>query len=165
MRRMMNGIIFEGPDGAGKSYTARETSRAVGFPVHHFGGPPKSNEEIWKRAEFIFQAKDLIFDRVPIISDQVYGPIIRKEESVFCSAHLTLIPFPVIYCRPSVETIMAVSLEEKEYKSKKQVQLVTERIRQIIEAYDRIMARIPHIKFDRDKQTCAELISLLEKKL
>lgn len=160
----MAGFIFEGPDGAGKTYTAREVSRAVGFPVHHTGGKPKNLDEIFERGLVQLTVIDHIFDRFSIISEQVYGPILRGE-SAFCSSHLTLIPHPVIYCRPSLETITAVTLEQKEHKPKEHVELVVRRLPKIIEAYDRIMDRIPHIKFDRDKQTCAELICLLEKKM
>lgn len=158
----MNGLIFEGPDGAGKSYTAREVSRAVGFPVHHFGGPPKSKDEVWDRAQFIFKAKNMIFDRVPIISDQVYGPILRNEESVFCLSHLTLIPFPVIYCRPSYDTLLSVKLETKDHKPKAHVDKVTKNLLKILRAYDDIMERIPHIKFNRDKESIEDLIKRLK---
>lgn len=158
----MNGLIFEGPDGAGKSYTAREVSRAVGLPIYHGGGPPKSDKELWERAENVFKAKGVIFDRVPIISDQIYGPILRNKESVFCITHLNLLPFPVIYCRPSIETIHNVFLETKEHKSRGHINQVVKKRIEIIEAYDRIMERIPHIKYNRDKESVESLIKRLK---
>lgn len=158
----MNGLIFEGPDGAGKTYTAREFSRVVGLPIHHGGGPPKSDKELWDRANILFNAKGVIFDRVPIISDQVYGPILRKKESVFCFSHLTLLPFPVIYCRPSLDTILAVKLETKEHKSQAQVDRVSRNITKIVKGYDKLMGRIPHIKYNRDKESIESLVKRLK---
>lgn len=161
----MPGFIFEGPDGAGKSFTAQEVSRAVGLPVHHFGGPPKSPEEILERVEFIHKADNLIFDRVPYISDQIYGPIIRGEDSVFQNKMYPLIKFPIIYCRPSTKTILSASLKAKPHKSQKHTDKVKSNIIEIIRAYDYLMGHLTHIKFNRDIQSCAELTSVLEKKI
>jgi len=161
----MPGFIFEGPDGAGKSFTALEVSRAVGLPIHHFGGPPESKKEIMGRVKFIHEADNLIFDRVPYISDQIYGPIIRRKNSVFQGLDFPEIGFPVIYCRPSLGTILSVKLETKPHKNKEHTDKVKERIVNIVSAYDEIMCKIPHITFNRDKQTCAELISVLEKQM
>lgn len=158
----MSGFIFEGPDGAGKSFTALEVSRAVGLPIHHSGGPPKSRQEMFNRVERLLTKDNIIFDRFPLISDHVYGPIIRNE-SLFSLHMLQRIKLPVIYCRPSLKTILDVSLETKPHKSQEQVDLVKSNILKIVSGYDTIMTKIPHITFNRDKQTCAELIYALEK--
>jgi len=162
----MSGFIFEGPDGAGKSFIALEFSRAVNLPIHHFGGPPKSTKEIYMRAKFIEQSVDIIFDRVPIISDQIYGPIIRGDSSVFTDEDFPrLSNYTIIYCRPSLETILSVSLEAKMHKSQKHTDKVKGNIINIVAAYDHIMRKIPHITFNRDKATCGELCLRLQKLL
>lgn len=158
----MTGFIFEGPDGSGKSSTALEVSKAVNFPVHHFGGPPESKKEILKRVEFIHTADNIIFDRVPYISDQIYGPIIRREDSIFQNKMYPLIKFPLIYCRPSIETILSVSLEPKLHKSQEHTDKVKDQIVQIIMAYDKIMEQLVHIHFNRDTQTVGELCERLK---
>jgi len=162
----MSAFIFEGPDGAGKSFTALEFSRAVGLPIHHFGGPPESTDEIYMRAKFIEQSVDTIFDRVPIISDRVYSPIIRGIFSVFSDNDLPrLKDFIIIYCRPSIKTILSVSLEAKAHKSQEHTDKVKKKIIDIINAYDLIMCKIPHLTFNRDKETCKELCLRLQKLL
>lgn len=158
----MTGFIFEGPDGSGKSFTALEVSRAVKIPIHHSGGPPKSQVEMILRVGKMLKMDNIIFDRFSIISEQVYGPILRGE-NIFEGDWLHKIPFPVIYCRPSRKTILETKLETKLHKTLELISKVEKDINLIIDAYDELMTHIKHIHFNRDKQTCAELISLLEK--
>lgn len=159
----MAGFIFEGPDGAGKSFTALEVSRVVNLPIHHFGGPPESDDEILERVKFIGEADNMIFDRIPWISDQIYGPLIRGTDSIFQNMKLPPMKFPIIYCRPSLKTILSVSLEAKAHKSQEHTDKVKQKILDIVRAYDIIMCKIPHITFNRDEQTCEELCLKLQK--
>lgn len=168
----MTVFIFEGPDGAGKTYTAEEFSSAVGLPIHHFGGPPESTEEIKQRAKFITKRDNIIFDRIPLISDIIYSKVVRKEESIFSIKDLDFLTdeddpkkYFVIYCRPSNQTILDVSLETKPHKSKEHLDSVKTNICSVISGYDLIMSEISHIHFNRDYQTCAELIYALEKQM
>lgn len=163
----MPGLIIEGPDGAGKSFTAEFLSSAVNIPIHHSGGPPKSTKEMFNRALAQTRMDNVILDRVAIISDMVYGPIIR-DKTLFTDNWLKLINFPIIYCRPSVETILKSKLETKPHKDAAHLAKVEENIIKIINQYDKVMQQallvydIPLLKFNRDTQTLEELLSCVE---
>lgn len=160
----MKGLIFEGPDGAGKTFTALEISRAVNLPLYHAGGPPKSPGELIERIETMQKLEGYVLDRFPIISDSVYAHVIRDESIVpLEDISYEHIPFPVIYCRPSAKTILESKLVTKPHKNQEHLSEVKRNIRKIINRYDFIMSKIPHIHFNRDEQTCADLILLLEK--
>lgn len=172
----MTVFIFEGPDGAGKSFTALEFSKAVNLPIHHFGGPPESDEEIIERTKFLTSKDNIIFDRIPPISDQIYGKIVRGKLSILTMDDLEFLTNPgedeednkdykLIYCRPSIQTITSVSLEAKPHKSQKHTDSCKDNIERIISEYDQIMSQIPHILFNRDYQTTEELCRSLKRML
>ncbi len=162
---MSSGLIFEGPDGSGKSYTAEYISSAVGLPIHHFGGPPQTQDEMEKRLEILLSIDNVIFDRIPYISEQIYGPIVRGKALIDLTDWEFKIPFPVIYCRPSKETILKTQLEVKPHKSKEHLDSVKENLEKIISSYDQLMDKIPHIKFNRDKYSLVGLYEVVIRKL
>ncbi len=158
----MTSIIFEGPDGAGKSYTAEYISINTKIPVYHAGGPPATPEEAVFRAGKMLQLENQIFDRFPIISEQIYGPLLRGSNP-FTIDDLKRLPHLVIYCRPSDETLKEVELITKSHKKTDHVQAVKSKYQQIIEKYDGLMEHVTHIKFNRDTHSCAELAGLLHR--
>lgn len=72
-------IIIDGPDATGKSYLAKAISRATNWPIQPSEGPEKAPGEILARCEKYLRLSDFtIFDRHPIISQSIYGPLARK---------------------------------------------------------------------------------------
>ena len=157
----MAGLILEGPDGAGKSFTALEISRAVDLPIHHAGAYPLTPGEMLRRIADQLTIEGKIIDRYSIISEYIYGPIIRNTQLV-SEYWLSQIHLPVIYCRPSTATILQMTLESKPHKKQEHVDLVKAHLLAIVSSYDAVMAKIEHIVFNRDKQSCEELCDTLK---
>lgn len=163
-------IICEGPDGAGKSYTADFIKSAVSLPIFPTKGPPKTPGEIIKRVKNILEMDNYIFDRFSLISEMVYGPTLRQVE-IFDPSWLNRLDpskYIVIYCRPPRDTIHSTLLRTKPHKSGDHVVSVNAKRDAIISEYDYIMSYIPHkITFNRVnislEKLCAELTSRLEK--
>lgn len=158
-------IIIEGPDGSGKSYTACSIERAVPLSIYPTQGPPKSAGEIVRRVIKFFGQDNLIFDRCPLISEMVYGPVIRGNHIFDKSWLIRFDPQKdiIVYCRPSTDTIIETKLVQKDHKPQDHVEEVIKKHHRIIERYDVIMSYIDGvIEFNRDNQTleelCAELI-------
>jgi hypothetical protein len=84
----MRHIIVEGPDGSGKGNLIRDLTNHLGLPVHprfvqSTGGPP---EDLWDRMmddiatpAFSDMHHTWIYDRHPLISEPIYGPIVRGK--------------------------------------------------------------------------------------
>lgn len=79
---MRRPIVVEGPDGAGKSTLCRDLAYVFGMEVFHTGGPLKDADEAVSRVQRMKEAGAVIFDRVPHISERVYGPL-RPDGKVF----------------------------------------------------------------------------------
>jgi len=162
-------IIFEGPDGSGKSFAAERCSLAANVFVHHSGGSPKNPIEFFNRIAEQLGEDEVIFDRFSIISELVYGKVLRDDCLLYPSYWTRLIKHPVVYFRPPIQVLLSTKLENKPHKSKKQVQEVINKYKQIVDQYDFLMKAIPHIKFDRYNQKieelerCVELIFFLGK--
>jgi len=150
-------IIIEGPDNSGKSSLANTLSKHLGIIVHHSGGPPRTDTEIVERNEFTIntlQSKNrMVFDRVPCISDQVYGPLIRGY-TVFSADHLVQLSqdldHPIIYCRAPTRVLMEVEHGHVSHghDTPEHLRGVMQNTKRIIENYDKLMAAIPHITYD-----------------
>ncbi len=74
-------IVLEGPDGGGKSTLATLLSEITGMPVAPGEGPPKAPGEIVARIFRLQELDGVIFDRHPIVSESIYGPIIRGKNA------------------------------------------------------------------------------------
>ena len=150
-------IIIEGPDNAGKSSLAKKLSELLGIDVHHSGGPPKTDSEIMSRHYFVINGLikniNIILDRVPCISDQVYGPLIRGY-SPLESHHLALfvehLKIPIIYCRPPTKVLMTVEEghESHGHDTPEHIQGIKTHARAIISSYDKFISMIPHVTYD-----------------
>lgn len=77
-------IVIEGPDGSGKTNLIGELSRDLLTPIHKkasspTGGPVKN---IWEWAyddvTTMHRQRFQIYDRHPLISELIYGPIVRE---------------------------------------------------------------------------------------
>jgi hypothetical protein len=136
-------IIIEGADSAGKTTTAQYLHEQFDLPLKHFGGPPESVEEIEGRLKLL--SSDGIFDRCPLISEQVYGPIFRggcylSEEIINeYSEMLRKRLHCIIYCRPDVIT---EGIPQKDWKSKKECRQLEKKRQTVIDSYDKVMAGV-----------------------
>lgn len=139
-------IIFEGPDNSGKSTIASYIAHELGIPLHHFGKPPKNEIELKNRIDFMFENKDfLIFDRVPLISEQIYSILREKnlmsviDEANAYYVRLREINPIIIYCRPAVEVMVETLHEAKTYDSKDHMLAVENKFLDLIDRYDQVM--------------------------
>ena len=121
-------VIFEGPDGAGKS-TIIDTlvgydDRCLGY---HSGGTVNNMADLARRLQenyrFIKTNKKrlVLLDRMTLISEQVYGPIIRDGSLItYDLARLHLYAFSpiIVYCRPEGR-IIEENLEQQREKAHK----------------------------------------------
>lgn len=72
-------IIIEGLDATGKSTLAAAIHNLTGWPIQTSEGPEKKPGEIIDRCHRYLKLPDFtIFDRHPIISQSIYGPVAQK---------------------------------------------------------------------------------------
>lgn len=109
-------VILEGPDGSGKTTLARRLLKGTKLPtiLVQRSGPPDKKETITQMAAWInaqcHWGLNVIADRHPIISDAIYGEILRNEHhwSISDAAHALTghgQPVLLVYCRPPVHVI------------------------------------------------------------
>ena len=80
----MKHVVVEGPDGSGKTNLVNELLSRLGIPQHprfvkSTGGPP-ADLDIRMMQDFnspLYQRHAHLYDRHPIISEPIYGPIVR----------------------------------------------------------------------------------------
>lgn len=135
-------IALEGVDGSGKT-TLLETLRQSGIPFWSLSrtSKPKSLGEFDELLEWINQypvGRLLVIDRHPLISESVYGPILRGKSLI------NLIPpkiindsyrriSGVVYCRPPDSVIQG------NVQVKPQMEGVREKLWGLIDRYDSVM--------------------------
>src|SRR5690606_4664522 len=114
-------VILEGPDGSGKStlgtYLASQTER----PLLHSPGVTQGELEMkaWVLRMLTSPLRDnLILDRFPLVSELVYGPVLRNEvlipkfHPLYAAWHR--IPTTLIYCRPPTDAIHEAAIAKSE---------------------------------------------------
>lgn len=78
-------IVLEGMDGSGKTSLARRLSDDLQLPIHErastsIGGPvPNIWQWVMRDVLTIHTQQPAIYDRHPLISQVIYGPIIRQK--------------------------------------------------------------------------------------
>src|SRR5580692_3062319 len=147
----MSIVVVEGPDGGGKS-TLIDNLR-LSCDRHYISlrrsGPPKFADEIHEVLGWIGRAKHLsvplILDRHPLISEDIYGPILRgssllthwyDNEEVIAIFKQTV--DRVIYCRPPTNVIY------NKLHANPQLKGVAEKIGEITQQYDFTMKLLEH---------------------
>lgn len=168
-------IIFEGPDGGGKSTLAKKFAERTGRAIMNFPGPPASLERLRKRIAFIEEAPSLFaFVRVPQISELAYtrascDPTLMDAGTLIASLFLLLeTKRPIIvYCRATnAEDYVALSTLE-EHDSPERMSKVIESADILVKIYDQIFMDIMErghnrvIIFDRDQDDPETLIKTL----
>lgn len=169
-------LIFEGPDGGGKSSTIEVFAPAVQLEVIHQGGPMKTIQIFAQRMDRFFMRPHRIFDRCPAISEFIYGTRLRKRclvsESMIWKYLQALSKYDpiVIFCRPSDQTLLsfAEKLVVKDHKPPKHVELVKENILKIAHMYDDVMMTLPILgikvlPYNRDHHQPKDLVNVWNK--
>lgn len=141
-------IVLEGPDGSGKSTFAKR----LALPVIHPGAPPKteSAEQAFFDLQFRSANTPVIYDRITSISQQVYqqrlfdewywNPLWKTLSQCHCV---------IVYCRPPDDVVLDFSNHTvAEHDDPVQMQYVRDNGRMLMESYDRLMSRIPHVNYD-----------------
>lgn len=159
-------IIIEGPDNSGKSGITNFLTRDLGVPSYHAGGPPKSKEDIMRRALFLLDNYGkYIFDRAALISEPVYsilrpgGSLLADEEHLYKRLR-DLNPI-IIFCRPPMENLLRMEKHiVKEHDTPEHVDAVQKNAVQLIARYDLVMEEAhlpPHIKYNYEVDIKADV--------
>jgi len=118
--KMINLLVVEGLDGTGKTTLAKRLSQETGMEYVKLVKDTKDVNFAEKLKNDTFEAletaesgeRQLIYDRFPLISEAVYGPVLRGKNALgdlyypLWERFLSLKPI-IIYCRPLRETIWA----------------------------------------------------------
>jgi hypothetical protein len=128
-------IIIEGPDGSGKTTLVHDLQRDTSLPLHpRFvnsdgtltngdANKPRSVlfDRAWHDACTLRQQPISIYDRHPLVSEYVYGPIVRGElpegfesgkarDAVYTMATQSL----VVLCRPPLRSLISSVMANKQ---------------------------------------------------
>lgn len=147
-------IIIEGMDGSGKTILAQQLSLRMGnIPIKRFvtsNGPTNHDLLVKRTKETLKELYDqvtqnrrpvVIYDRFPLISEAVYGSILRDrnhfgyEWTSLIDLMLSLDPI-VIYCRPGIKSI----LENIRNTAESQMDGVVSKARELVNAYDELIS-------------------------
>lgn len=141
-------IILEGVDSSGKTRLATDLAKEVGhLRVIHSGGPvdpDRAGERIvWCQVNFK-SGKGLIFDRIPFISEEVYGEVLRDGNAFKKNFDWPLLldwfksfnPL-IIYCRPPTDVI-TITLDNNSHMTGINSQSTLE----LIQYYDNYMEEL-----------------------
>lgn len=149
-------VIVEGPDNSGKTALCKFLSMHLKVSIVHSGGPPRSKKEFFDRIErLLHHPRPVIFDRFPVISEHVYGPVLRGVDT-FEGAHRIfncrmLLRRPIIlYCRTSIEEMLKLDDHKvKEHETAEHVESVKHNALNLIYRYDEVMSIYPSaLRFD-----------------
>ena len=142
-------IIVEGVDGSGKT-TLIQNFRQVASRLCWLlfrSGPPQGTEDLVDTVRYIERSSlfsvPLIVDRHPLISETIYGPIVRGKSLIedYWTRDRALqrvvdTAVRVIHCRPPMEDI------EKLARREKQMPGVLDNLWILYQAYDQTMASL-----------------------
>lgn len=153
-------IVVEGVDGAGKSTLIRNL-RGVSkqyFWTLNASGPPHSTDQVMRAIDEIDDLihgspTNWVFDRHPLISEPIYGKILRGKsylDDINPVTYRSLLSSftKVIYCRPPFDVV------EEESKHERQLAGIHEKLRTLYDAYDeaieslRTHTQVPIVTYD-----------------
>jgi hypothetical protein len=146
-------IVVEGPDGAGKTTLINDLTRDLNRTKFHTGGPKDRMDLMMSMIHKIdLVKKDVIFDRVPYISDPIYCSIYDRKSVLtpeFISSRLRELNPIIIYCRLKKPADMFNSIDhsKKEHKSEEHMLQVKSKYYSIVAAYDNEMERLTSLGF------------------
>lgn len=153
-------VVVEGPDGSGKTNLIRNLRKEA--KEHYLClarmNPPTHVSEITRIVHWVekvfFLTPNLVLDRHPLISEPIYGPLLRGENLLEghwntddIRQHFATVISRVIYCRPPTSVIY------RELQKDEQLKGVAEKIEEITHQYDCVMKLLNHwgvrvVKYD-----------------
>lgn len=166
-------IIVEGPDGAGKSSLVSKLHHDLGNPVHERactseGGPVKELAQ-WVNSDLLaWRRRDVpvsIYDRHPVISEFIYGPIVRGEftdpemSNIYMRRQVKMVATRsfTVFCLPPLATVIQ-NLGDNEHMGG-----VAEHIREIYAGYQAMAIHWSgqSIVYDYKRDSYEMLLSLI----
>lgn len=141
-------IILEGPDNAGKTTLGLKLETALGVTLIHSQRPPADSDDndLLSHAVAQLEPRKVIMDRNYLISELVYGTILRGQPGLGRERHLKLMNdmldlkhILIIYCRPSADVIL-------DNGNRQQMEGVINQHAKIISNYDRLMGQLGILK-------------------
>lgn len=175
MRRM---IVVEGPDGSGKSTLLRQLSETFEVEVSHSGGPPMVRGDWLRKLEVISdlkwradQGESILVDRLPQISESVYGPLMGRplyDPLPQLDQEIKDLGLVVIYCKAISASFMhsRISSEAKAHKPKAHLDWVVKNYPAIVNAYDRrinnLCGVVPIVRYSWPNETYDNLLEKLK---
>lgn len=133
-------IIIEGMDNSGKTTLCKSLSKTYGLPLDTSGRLKTLSECVQFQIHCMVSSELIIYDRMRIISEGVYGPLIRNRNvfgdkwGSYLEVFMRTNPL-VIYCRPPNEKIL-------EFGEREQMDGVIDHSRQLLSRYDAVMNEI-----------------------
>lgn len=135
-------VVIEGPDGSGKSTLCEHIREKIHtyFVMLRHSQRPRTSADLCNSLNWVAKIPtnlDVVIDRHPVISEPIYGGIIRHSD-LFTQSRLKADDFltqinRVVYCRPPVDVIL------ENAKVRPQLEGVRDNLEKIIDAYDRRM--------------------------
>ncbi len=139
-------IVVEGPDGAGKSTLLGNLADNLDRKIIHSGGPPKTPEE-WRERVMKFRLmadKPILLDRLPHISEQIYGPLYSRETDRSLTLEVVeMNPIIVFCCLPDIDMMFErISHKPKDHKPSAHLNLVFANYSSIVSRYRQLMIEL-----------------------
>lgn len=167
-------IIIEGPDGGGKSTLGLYLEERYKVKLYHAGNTV-TKKAVQKAVQIIMEDGRLLLDRCPVISEIIYGRVIRTDSKVTESEMQYYFDWMklnamIIYCRPSIRTLENTKLVEKSHKTMDHINEVSSNIRKLIHFYDLFINWLVDkdqtiLHFNRDVDTFENFETILETKI
>lgn len=144
-------IVAEGPDGTGKTTLCRLLAEATGLQLHPSLGPCRDAAEMRRRSRILL-SEDGIWDRCDLISELVYGVVIRggtvlPDAELWRCTELLMQRHPILfYCRLEEETLLqrlkVHMAQDKAWKGEEHRIQVVANYRKIVAAYDHVFEKL-----------------------
>lgn len=146
-------IVVEGMDNTGKTTLINYLKlRIKELKILDSGGPVLEGQELERLTQLMIwlpYSKYVLIDRISLISEEVYGPILRSGNALakiydydcLMDWFKSFNPF-IIYCRPPENNIFST------FTSRDQMKGVFERREQLLSRYDLVMAELMRSGFN-----------------
>lgn len=145
-------IILEGPNGCGKTTLAQLLQRETDWPIVKFPTPRSAIEAVRNLDVLATLGDRIIADRHPMISDNIYCPIMFPSESPIPMERAAFDSDLVIYCRVPLSTAIKrhrYTADDPFYRHELE----------IFARYDALMYSIPHVKYNWLEGTEIDIIA------